>query len=162
MTSALAPVAAANPAAYADWQPQVTPLARTLVDSVRDWMLLALGAVALVVLIGCVNAANVMLTRSVERARELAVRASLGASRRRIALSLLVESLLLSLAAVACALLFAVWGVGAAKAALPAGIFRADTISLNGRVLTVSILAAVATGCCSGWCRRGWPRASRS
>jgi predicted permease len=87
-----------------------------------------------------------MLTRSVERARELAVRASLGASRRRIALSLLAESLVLSPAAAACALLFAVWGVGAAKAALPAGIFRADTISLNGRVLTVSILAAVATG----------------
>jgi predicted permease len=146
VTSALAPVAAANPAAYEGWQPVVTPLVGALVERVRDWMLLALGAVALVVLIGCVNAANVMLARSVERARELAVRASLGASRRRIALSLLVESLLLSLAAVGCALLFAVWGVGAAKAALPAGIFRADTISLNGRVLAVSILAAVATG----------------
>lgn len=146
ITSALAPVAAADPAAYEGWQPVVTPLVGALVARVRDWMLLALGAVAIVVLIGCVNAANVMLARSVERARELAVRASLGASRRRIALSLLVESLLLSLAAVACALLFAVWGVGAAKAALPAGIFRADTISLNGRVLAVAILAAVATG----------------
>jgi len=146
MTSALAPVAAANPAIYEGWQPAVTPLVGALVARVRDWMLLALGAVALVVLIGCVNAANVMLTRSVERARELAVRASLGASRRQIALSLLTESLLLSFAAAASALLFAVWGVGAVKAALPAGIFRADTISLNGRVLTVSILAAVATG----------------
>src|SRR4029077_17740009 len=112
-----------------------------LVARVSTWMLLALGAVGLVVLIGCVNAANAMVTRSVERARELAVRASLGASRRQIALSLLTESLLLSLAAAACALLFAIWGVGAVKAALPAGIFRADTIGLNGRVLTVSILA---------------------
>jgi putative ABC transport system permease protein len=146
MASALTPVTAANPALYAGWQPEVTPWQGVLVDRVRDWMLLALGAVALVVLIGCVNAANVMLARSVERARELAVRASLGASRRRIALSLLVESLLLSLTAVGCALLFAVWGVRAVKVALPAGIFRADTISLNGRVLTVSILAAVATG----------------
>jgi predicted permease len=146
MTSALARVAAAKPAVYSDWQPQVTRWEDALVARVSGWMLLALGAVGLVVLIGCVNAANVMLTRSVERARELAVRASLGASRRQIALSLLTESLLLSLAAAACALLFALWGVGAAKAALPAGIVRADTITLNGRVLTVSILAAVATG----------------
>jgi putative ABC transport system permease protein len=146
LKSALAPLTAAKPAVYADWQPQVTRWQEAMVARVSGWMLLALGAVALVVIIGCVNAANVMLTRSVERARELAVRASLGASRRQIALSLLCESLLLSLAAAACALLFAVWGVGAAKAALPAGIFRADTISLNGRVLTVSILAAVATG----------------
>jgi predicted permease len=145
MKSALATVAAAQPAVYADLQPQVTRWEEALVARVRGWMLLAFGTVALVVVIGCVNAANVMLTRSVERARELAVRASLGASRRQIALSLLAESLMLSLAAAACALLFAVWGVGAAKAALPAGIFRADTISLNGRVLTVSILVAVAT-----------------
>ncbi len=146
MKSALASLAAAKPAVYADWQPQVTRWEEALVARVSGWMLLTLGAVALVVFIGCVNAANVMLTRAAERARELAVRASLGASRRRIALSLLAESLMLSLAAAVCALLFAIWGVGAAKSALPAGIFRADTISLNGRVLTVSILAAVATG----------------
>jgi predicted permease len=146
MKSALAPVAAARPAVYADWQPNVMDWHDTMVGSVRGWMLLALGCVALVVLIGCVNAANVMLTRSVERARELAVRASLGASRQRIACSLVAESLLLSTAAVACALLFGVWGVGAAKSALPRGVFRADAISLNGRVLLASIAAAVATG----------------
>jgi predicted permease len=74
------------------------------------------------------------------------VRASLGASRRQLAASLVIESLLLSLAAAACALLFATWGVGAAKASLPAGTFRADTIALNGRVFTMSIVAALATG----------------
>jgi predicted permease len=146
MKSALAPVAAANPAVYADWQPNVVDMRESLVGGVRGWMLLALGCVALVVVIGCVNAANVMLTRSVERARELTVRASLGASRRRIAASLVVESVLLSLAAAGCALLFAVWGVGAAKASLPAGIFRAGSISLNGRVFAASLAAAVATG----------------
>ncbi len=144
--NALAPLMAAKPAAYADWQPEVTPWQDAMVGKVRGWMLLILGAVGLVVLIGCVNAANVMLARSVSRARELAIRASLGASRRQIALSLLAESLLLSTAATACALLFAVWGVRAAKAALPLTIFRADSIGLNGRVLLVSILTAVATG----------------
>jgi predicted permease len=146
MKSAVAPLAAANPPAYAGWQPQITPMADALASRVSGWMLLALGAVGLVMLIGCANAANVMLARSLDRARELALRASLGASRRQLAASLLVESLLLSLAAVACALLFATWGVGAAKASLPAGIFRVDTIALNGRVLTASIAAALATG----------------
>jgi predicted permease len=146
MTRAVGQVDAAKPAAYAGWQPEVTRWEDALVARVSGWMLLALGAVALVVLIGCVNAANVMLARSLGRARELAVRASLGASRRQLAASLLTESLLLSLAATAAALLFAAWGVGAAKTALPAGIFRADAIALNGRVLAVSILAAVATG----------------
>jgi predicted permease len=146
MKSALAPLAAAQPTLYADWQPNVVDFQDNMIGTVRGWMLLALGCVALVVLIGCVNAANVMLTRSVERARELAVRASLGASRRRIGASLVVESLLLSIAAAAGALLFATWGVGAMKAALPAGIFRAGTISLNGRVFAASMAVAVVTG----------------
>jgi putative ABC transport system permease protein len=146
MRSALAPVHAAKPAAYTEWEPRVALWQDALVGTARGWMLLVLGTVVLVVLIGCVNAANAMLARSVDRARELAVRASLGASRRQIALSLLVESLLLSFGAAACALLFAAWGIRAAKAALPLGLFRADTIALNGRVLTASILAAVLTG----------------
>ena len=114
-------------------------------SDVRGWMLLVLGSVMLVVLIACVNAANMLLTRSSERARELAVRASLGASRRQLALTLLAESVMLSLGAALCALIFAGWGVGAAKAVLPPAL-RADTISLNGRVFTASILAALVTG----------------
>jgi predicted permease len=144
--SAVAPLAAAKAYAYADWRPDVTRWHDALVVDVRGWMLLALGAVALVVLIGCVNAANVMLIRSAERARELAVRASLGASRRQIAMSLVAESLMLSMAATVCGLLFAVWGVGAAKAALPAGILRVEAIGLNTRVFAASILAALVTG----------------
>jgi predicted permease len=144
--SAVAPLAATKPYAYTDWRPEVKRWHDALVGGVRDWMLLVLGAVTLVVLIGCVNAANVMLIRSAERARELAVRASLGASRRQIALSLVAESLMLSIAATVCGLLFAIWGVAAAKAALPAGILRVDAIGLNARVFAASILAALGTG----------------
>jgi putative ABC transport system permease protein len=115
------------------------------VKDVRGWMLLLLGSVVLVMLIACVNAANMVLTRSSERARELAVRASLGASGRQLALAVLAESVMLSLGAGLCAVIFAAWGAGAAKAFLPPAL-RADSISLNGRVFAVSIVAALATG----------------
>ena len=135
-----------------DWRPAVAPLLDTYVDRVRGWMLLALGAAGLVVLIACVNAANIMLTRSFRRAHELAIRSSLGASRRQIALSVMTEGIVLSVAASACALLFAVWGIQAARIAVTThltGIFRASTIALNGRVFAAAIGAAIVTGVCS-------------
>ena len=78
-------------AAAPDWQPVMTPLLDRYVGTVGQWMLLALGAAALVVLIACVNVANLMLTRSSNRAHELAIRSSLGASRRRVAFTVLIE-----------------------------------------------------------------------
>jgi len=131
------------------WRPVVTPLLDGYVSGVRRWMLLALGAAGLVVLIACVNAANLMLTRSSGRSQELAVRASLGASRRRLAATLLAEGLLLSFSATICALLAATAGVHFARTAITAmlpGVFRASTISLNGRVLAAAAAAAVVTG----------------
>ena len=144
--SALAPLAATKPFGYTDWRPEVRRWQDALVGDVRGWMLLVLGAVTLVVLIACVNAANLMLTRSIERSRELAVRSSLGASRRQLALTLLLESLMLSTAATACGLVLAAWGVVAAKRALPPGIFRVDAIALNERVFAAAACAAIATG----------------
>ena len=128
------------------WRAEVATWQTSMIGKVRGWMLLILGAVALLVVIGCVNAANVMLTRAIDRSREIALRASLGASQRRIALSLVAESLMLSITASICALVFASWGVGAAKAVLPPGIFRAQTIALNARVFLMSMVAAVVTG----------------
>ena len=126
-----------------DWRPTVVPLLDTYVGKVRGWMLLALGAIGLVVLIACVNAANIMLARSFRRAHELAIRSSLGASRRQIALSLMTEGLVLSLVASVCARLFSVWGISAARTAvttLRVGIVRASTIALNGRLLGAAIV----------------------
>jgi predicted permease len=132
-----------------DWRPAVVPLLDTYVGKVRDWMLLALGAAGLIVVIACANAANIMLTRSLRRAQELAIRSSLGASRRMIAASVMTEGLLLSVAASACALLLGVWGIQAARVAvntyLP-GTFRATTIALDGRVFAAAIGAALVTG----------------
>jgi predicted permease len=135
----------ARPPADGDSGIEVRRWRDTLVSGVRPWMLLALGCVGLVVLIACVNAANVMLARSFERSRELAVRASLGASRRLLALTLLAESLMLSIAATVCALAFAVWGVDAVKRLLPPMI-RSETIALDRRVFAASMVAAMVTG----------------
>jgi predicted permease len=143
--SAVAPLARAHPEAFQNWRPRVQPWLDVLVGDARIWMLLLLGVVGLVVLIACVNAANVMLARSAERAHELALRASLGASRRRLAASLLCESLLLSIAASGVALLFSTWGIGAIAHVLPP-LFRSQAIALNSRVFTAAIAAAIATG----------------
>jgi putative ABC transport system permease protein len=141
-----------NVVASPDWRPAVVPLIDTYVGQVQGWMLLALGAAGLVVLIACVNAASIMLTRAFRRAHELSIRSSLGASRRQIALSVMTEGIVLSVAASVCALLFAVWGIHAAKIAVTTqlmGIFRASTIALNSRVFVAAIGAAIVTGVCS-------------
>jgi predicted permease len=132
-----------------DWRPDVKRLLDVYVARFSQWMLMALGASAMVVLIACVNAANLMLTRSAGRAQELAIRTSLGASRRQIAATVITEGLLLSFGATLCAVLFSLGGVRLAKVAIETmlpGVFRASTITLDGRVLAVAIGAAVVTG----------------
>lgn len=122
------------------------PLADSLIGSVRNWMLMVLAAVSLVLLVACANVANVRLTRVADRARELAIRASIGASRRLLMGSMLAESLALSLAAAALSLLIAAWGIGTVQAALPADIARASDIALDLRVYIAALTAALVTG----------------
>jgi predicted permease len=117
-----------------------------IIGPVKDWMLLTLIAVGLVLLIACVNVANLQLTRAAYRARELSIRASLGASRRHVIVSLLVESLILSLGSAGLAIVLSAWGIDVARTSLPPGIARAEEIGLDLRVLTAAIVAAVTTG----------------
>jgi predicted permease len=133
--------------------PEWTPVVSGPLDDERErtgrWMRLALGASGLLVLLGCVNAANLMLSRSARRARELAVRSSLGASSRRIGFGVLAEGLLLSIAGTALALPVAAWGVGLARhtlSTLPLGISQAAGVALNGRVMSAAIVCAFVTG----------------
>jgi predicted permease len=134
----------------ANWQPAVTRPLDSAVAPVRRWMLLALGAAAMVVLVACVNAANLMLSRCGARAQEMAVRASLGASRLRIAFTVLLEGLLLSAVATVAAVLCSLAGVKLARTVIMGmpnlRVFRADTIAVNGRVLLAAIAATVVTG----------------
>ena len=87
------------------------PLAESLVVDVRAGLLVLLGAVACVLLIACANVAGLMLARGLARRRELAVRASLGASGWQLARQLMVESLVLAVAGGAAGLVLAAWGV---------------------------------------------------
>jgi predicted permease len=150
LDAASAPLRADFPSMADDWPPRVVSLYDSLFGHVRGWMLLVLAAVSLLMLVACANVANLLLVRSSARAREMSVRASLGASRRQLVTGLLAESVLLSLTAAVLGLTVASWGIGAARAALPAGIARADGIALDMRVLAAAIAAAAITGLAFG------------
>jgi predicted permease len=123
----------------------VATLDEAVVGQVRGWMMLVLVAVGLLLVVACANVANLLLTRALDRKRELSIRAALGATRTRLVTALLLESLILSLCAVALALLVSSWGVGAAKAALPPGIARAQSIALDFRVFAAAVAGGLIT-----------------
>ena len=113
-----------------------------LVGDARRPLLILLAAVALVLLIACVNAANLLLARANAREREFAVRRAIGAGRWRIARHLLLESLLLALGAALLGLGLARIGLWLLASRLPQGYVT----GLDGRVLAFAVLVAVATG----------------
>src|SRR6185503_19511450 len=118
----------------------------SVVGQARGWMFLLLGSVAFVLLIACVNVANLMLARATERSRDVSVRAALGASRWQLARGLLAESLILSVTGTLLGLVLASGGIGVLRSSLPGTVPRLAEAGLDLRVLAVSALAAVGTG----------------
>ena len=130
-----------------DWQAQILPLKELLVGKVRRSLLIFAGAVGLVLLIACANFANLLLTRSAGREREMAVRAALGAGRWRLIRQMLAEGLLVSLAGGAAGIVLALWAVPALIALAPAGrVPRLEMIRMDGWVLGFTLGVSLLTG----------------
>jgi putative ABC transport system permease protein len=141
-----ADLAAETPRWFEDRVASVERLDDHLTRGVRTWLLLLLAAVGCVLLIACVNLANLMLVRASARRRELAIRSALGASRSDLARILLIEALVLSLGGTALGVALAWAGTGLLKAAIPAEVPRVGSIAVDLRVLAAMAVVAVASG----------------
>ena len=133
------------PAATA-WTVRLVPVKEDLVGPQRTELLILFGAVGLVLLIACVNIANLLLTRSSSRRREIAIRLTIGASRTRLARQLVTESILLSLISGIAALLAVIFLKNAIVSLGPADIPRLNEVDLNVGVLFFSFLLSILTG----------------
>jgi putative ABC transport system permease protein len=144
-------IAGQHPDTNSGWGVKLTPIAEQLVRNVRPALLVLLGAVCLVLLIACVNVANLLLARASGRRREMAIREALGASSWRIARLMFAESLALSVLAGIAGCLIAMWGVDGLVRLVPPNLLpNAQSISVHGPVLafaaTISLLCGFAFG----------------
>jgi predicted permease len=126
------------------------PLHETTVAGARDRILLVLGAVLLLLVLACANAANLFLARGVTRSPELAVRSALGATRSRLALQLFLEASMIALIAGALGALVGTMGLRAFVAAAPEGIPRLREVTFDARAFLIVVALTMATAVAFG------------
>lgn len=135
------------------WSANVFSVRSEIVGELTRPLLILLTASALVLLIACINVANLQLTRSAGRGRELAVRRALGAARGRLITQMLIESLTYAAFGGLLGIALGIAGTRALVAAAPGGISRLDEVSLDGRVFAFAMAVALLTGILFGL----WP-----
>jgi putative ABC transport system permease protein len=146
MNHITAELAKETPRWFTDRVAMVESLQEYVTRPVRQWMFMLLAAAMFVMLIACVNLANLMLVRATTRVRDVSVRTALGASRWHLARMLIAESLMLSLAGAFLGVLVAHMAVDALRLITPVEVPRAAAIAVDGRVLIATTLAAIGTG----------------
>jgi putative ABC transport system permease protein len=125
---------------------RLVPLHAEIVGDVRRPLIILLGAVSLVLLIACANVANLLLTRSSARQRELAIRSALGAGWSRLLRQMLTESIVLACIGATVGLLLAAWGIDVLQSLAPPGLPRLAGIRIDLAVLGYTAGAAILTG----------------
>ena len=125
---------------------RLVPLHDEIVGDVRQSLLILLGAVGLVLVIACANVANLLLTRGASRQKELAIRAALGAGRKRLLRQMLTESLVLAIAGAAAGLVLAAWAIDALHSLAPSNVPRLTGIRIDTPVILYTSLAALISG----------------
>ncbi len=137
----------AYPKSNKGWSVTLEPLHELLVEGARTGVLVLFGAVAFVLLIGCVNVANLLLAKAAVRQRELAIRSSLGAARGRLIAQVMVESVLLALGGGLLGVVLAWWLVRLAPSIIPSFLLGGvPPIALDWRVLLFALGVSVSTG----------------
>jgi predicted permease len=143
-------LARAYPESNKDTRADLIPLREQMVGQVRPYLITLLGAVGVILLIACVNVANLLLARSTGRSREFAIRASLGAGRARVVRQLITESLILSAGGGMLGVVLANYGTRAALAVLPQALPRTEDIGVDQRVLLFTAGLSLLTGLLAG------------
>jgi putative ABC transport system permease protein len=165
MTAAVTPILRDRYAVDEEWRYELRPLKEALVGNVKPTLILLSVAVALVLLIAVMNVANLLLARGTVRFRELAVRASLGAGRSRLARQLLAESALLGLIGGGAGLLLAAGVLGLASTYAQSVVPRIEEVQLNTTVVLFALASGVFAGLGAGvmpaW-RLDWNRLHQS